>query len=79
MRYSCPVFILSGVNYVFFRAFFYLKDDNLGELMSTVCSVHVGGWGGVGACSAEGVGGPAGSAGGRLGVDDRSFHPCRSF
>ena len=26
----------------------------LGELMSTVCSVHVGGWAGVGACSAEG-------------------------
>ena len=26
----------------------------------------------MGACSAEGVGGPAGSAGGRLGVDDRS-------
>ena len=55
------------------------RDIYLGELMSTVCSVHVGGWAGVGACSAEGVGGPAGSAGGRLGVDDRSFHPCRSF
>ena len=36
--------------------------------MSTVCSVHVRGWAGVGACSAEGVGGPAGSACGRLGV-----------
>ena len=47
---------------------FFPKDYNLGELMSTVCSVHVGGWAGVGACSAEGVGGPAGSAGGRLGV-----------
>ena len=41
--------------------------------MSTVCSVHVGGSAGVGACSAEGVGGPAGSAGGRLGVDPWSF------
>ena len=40
--------------------------------MSTVCGVHVEGWAGVGACSAE-VGGPAGSAGGRLGVDYRSF------
>ena len=50
------------------------KDDNLGELMSTVCSVHVGGWAGVGACSAEGVGGPAGSAGGRLGVGGWSFY-----
>ena len=48
----------------------FAKDGNLGELMSTVCSVHVeGGWAGVGACSAEGVDGPAGSAGGRLGVD----------
>ena len=46
---------------------FFPKDDNLGELMSTVCSVHVGGWAGVDACSAERVGGPAGSAGGRLG------------
>ena len=27
----------------------------------------------MGACSAEGVGGPAGSAGGRLGVDALSF------
>ena len=52
---------------------FFPKDINLGELMSTVYSVHVGGWAGVGACSAEGVGGPAGSAGGRLGVDWRSF------
>ena len=52
---------------------FFPKDDNLGELMSTVCSVHVGGWAGVGACSAEGVGGPAGSAGGRLGLDYRNF------
>ena len=34
------------------------KDIYLGELMSTVCSVHVGGWAGVGACSAEGVGDP---------------------
>ena len=41
--------------------------------MPTVCSVHVGGWGSVGACSAERVRGPAGSAGGRLGVDYRSF------
>ena len=49
------------------------KDINLGELMSTVRNVHVGGWASVGACSAEGVGGPAGSAGGRLGVDWRSF------
>ena len=48
---------------------FFPKDDNLGELMSTVCVVRVGGWAGVGACSAEGVGGPAGSAGGRLGID----------
>ena len=60
--------------YAFGKTFF-LKDDILGELMSTVCSVHVGGWAGVGACSAKGVGGPAGSAGGRLGVDYWSFHP----
>ena len=33
---------------------FFPKDDNLGELMSTVCGVHVRGWAGVGACSAEG-------------------------
>ena len=56
------------------RLHFFTEDDNLGVLMSTVCSVHVGGWAGVGACSAEGVGGPAGSAGGRLGVDWRSFY-----
>ena len=29
----------------------------------------------MGACSAEGVGGPAGTAGRRLGLDYRSFHP----
>ena len=52
--------------------YFFQKDINLGVLKSTVCSVHVGGWAGVGACSAEGVDGPAGSAGGRLGVDWRS-------
>ena len=34
--------------------FFFPTDDNLGELMSTVCGVHVRGWAGVGACSAEG-------------------------
>ena len=51
------------------RLHFFTEDDNLGVLMSTVCSVHVGGWARVGACSAEGEGGPAGSAGGRLGVD----------
>ena len=33
---------------------FFSKDIYLGELMSTVCSVHVRGWAGVGACSAEG-------------------------
>ena len=33
---------------------FSLEDINLGGLMSTVCSVHVGGWAGVGARSAEG-------------------------
>ena len=54
------------------NADFSPKDDNLGELMSTVCSVHVGRWAGVGACSAEVVGGPAGSAGGRLRVRDSS-------
>ena len=47
---------------------FFPKNDNLGELMSTVCSVHVEGWTCVGACSAEGVRGTAGSASGRLGV-----------
>ena len=31
---------------------FFTKDIYPGELMSTVCSVHVGGWAGVGACSA---------------------------
>ena len=43
---------------------FFPKDIYLGVLMSTVCGVHVGGWAGVGACSAEG-----GGAGERLGVD----------
>ena len=33
---------------------FFPKDYNLGELMSTVCGVHVRRWAGVGACSAEG-------------------------
>ena len=56
---------------------FSTKGDNLGELIFTVRSVHVGGWAGVGACLAEGVGGPAGSAGGRLGVDAWSFGPSR--
>ena len=51
------------------KLFFSPKDDNLGELMSTVCGVHVRGWAGMGACSAEVVGGPAGPAGGQLGVD----------
>ena len=37
-------------------AVFVPKDIYLDELMSTACSVHVGGWAGVGACSAEGVG-----------------------
>ena len=36
------------------RESFFPQDNNLGELMSTVCSVHVRGWAGVGACSAEG-------------------------
>ena len=48
---------------------FFPKDDNLGKLMSTVCGVHVGGWAGVGACSAEEGRRPAGPAGGRLWVD----------
>ena len=43
------------------------KDDNLGELMSTVCVARVRGWAGVGACSAEGVGDGPDPAGGRLG------------
>ena len=30
---------------------FFPQGDNLGELMSTVCNVRVGGWVGVGACS----------------------------
>ena len=33
---------------------FFPKDDNFGVLMSTVCSVYVGGWVGVSACPAEG-------------------------
>ena len=37
----------------YFEIIFPPKDDNLGELMSTVCGVHVRGWAGVGACSAE--------------------------
>ena len=36
------------------RTFFTQKNANLGELMSAVCGVHVRGWAGVGACSAEG-------------------------
>ena len=54
---------------ILYLARFFPTDIYLGELLSTVCSVHVGGWAGVDACSAERVGGPAGSAGGRLGVD----------
>ena len=46
------------------------KDIYLGELMPTVCGVHVEGWAGVGACSAEAGRRPAG---GRLGVDACSF------
>ena len=53
---------------------FFPKDDNLGVLMFTVFSVHVGGWPGVGACSAEQVGDSAGSAGGRLGGHCRRYH-----
>ena len=36
------------------RSQFPPKDDNLGVLMSIVCSVYVGGWTGVGACPAMG-------------------------
>ena len=36
-------------------AVFVPKDIYLDELMSTACSVHVGGWAGVGPCSAEDV------------------------
>ena len=68
--HSYPYCYHSQESYVF--EMFFPKDIYLGEKLSTVCSVHVGGWAGVGACSAEGVGGPAGSAGGRLGVDARS-------
>ena len=64
---------------------FFSKDIYLGELMSTVCSVHVRGWAGVGACSAEGVGDGPDPAGGRLGHHSRRsgfssafsyFEPC---
>ena len=41
------------------RVSFFPKDYNLGELMSTVCSVHVRGWAGMDACSAEGGRRPA--------------------
>ena len=51
---------------------FFPKDDNLGELMSTVCSVHAGRWAGVDACSAEGVGDGPDPAGERLGHHSRS-------
>ena len=51
---------------------FFPKDDNLGELMSTVCVARVRGWAGVGACSAEGVGDGPDPAGGRLGHHSRS-------
>ena len=60
---------LSFVGEIMHENLLFKKDDNLGVLMSTVYSVHVGGWASVGACSAEGVGGPAGPAGGRLGID----------
>ena len=50
---------------------FFPKDDNLGELMSTVCVARVRGWAGVGACSAEGVGDGPNPAGGRLGHRSR--------
>ena len=36
------------------KYYFFPKDIYLGELMSTVCGVHVGEWAGVGACSAAG-------------------------
>ena len=48
------------------------KDDNLGELMSTARERVVR----CGACSAVGVGGPAGSAGGGLGVDYQGIFPA---
>ena len=48
-------------------ASFFLKDYNLGELMSNVCVARVRGWAGVGARSAEGVGDGPDPAGGRLG------------
>ena len=57
--------------------FFFPKDDNLGELMSTVCVARVRGWAGVGACSAEGVGDGPDPAGGRLGHHSRSSAPVR--
>ena len=33
--------------------YFFPKDENPGDLMSTVWGVHVEGWAGVGACSAH--------------------------
>ena len=54
-----------------------------------VCHVYVGGCLGVGACPAVGVGNPAGSGGGRLGVFDfrvcspvfivQFLYPCPDF
>ena len=47
-----------GAESLFLRArnadIFFPTDIYLGELMSTVCGVHVRGWAGMGACSAEG-------------------------
>ena len=65
---TSPVFYIENVENGGNHRMFFPKNDNLGELMSTVCSVHVEGWTCVGACSAEGVRGTAGSASGRLGV-----------
>ena len=54
----------------FLRQFaFFPKDTYLGELMSTVCGCTCEGGQVWVHARRRGVGGPAGSAGGRLGVD----------
>ena len=54
-KITLPKLFCGISTFSFFSSF--PKDDNLDELMSTVCVARVRGWAGVGACSAEGVSG----------------------
>ena len=63
----------SSAYVIFARSVFSPKDDNLGELMSTVCGRACDGGQVWVHARRRGLGNPAGPAGGRLGVDWCSF------